>query len=254
MKNMRSYIGNITSNKDKQVADTSGREEMRQNLLKKARWNKAEKDVKTFGDEISGKRKMSTMILETFDNDGRPPKNISYESLLSQYEKFSAQQQWMQSFVQEFHFKMAELDSTRFEERKQVRAAQEEERRKENEEAYAAFTAGKEPVNLNSQLKDMIGRVMKKSSRAKELNSYAKEKMRADMHIVGAHQMESAIGYLFSDYLRDRNPKYAVEKDDHFRLLENEVERLEVALAEIDWKLVYLKEFLLSAEAYLKGY
>jgi hypothetical protein len=250
---IREYIGNVTSNRERQIASDPAREKMRLDLLRKSRWDKAERDVQNYRAEIMGEKDHSKAILEAFDTDGRPPVHITAESLNAQYKKFHGQLQWITAILEEFHLKLEQLDPDRYAAYQAERGRRSEERKIKKEEAFAQYTADRKQ-QLSPKLRDMVGRALQKTIRAKELSTYVKKSTEAEMHLVGSHQIGVSLGYLFADYIRDRKPLFAVTDQTRYEAIENETARLELVKAEVENKLVYLKELTQSAETYLNGY
>lgn len=247
---MRKHIGNITVFRSEQTEQNPEREALRVALIKKFGIENAEMEAKKHLEEMSGKREATNAFLFLCDKQGRPPKNISMQEIINQYDTLSGQFKWMQALANELQIKLRTLDAKRFIKDQQAKEQQEKEQETTNGTLYQQYTEGKQHL-LNPELQNFIRKALQKTSHSRTASQQAKKESE-ELRILGICQVEPALRCIFADNQKTWN---AMPEDvnEHYLLLKREADWLVAMVAELDSKRSGLRDMIKSAYAYLEG-
>lgn len=247
---MRPYIANITTYKEEQIEVDSAREDMRQNLIKQYRIDRAARQNKKHAAEIIGKNSPSGAILDLFDDDGNAPVNITQISLKKQYKRMAGQLRWVMALSEELHRELEKIDPTRYHADQKIIQDRDHDLAQKKEEIYQKFISRIDQDQF-PKLRKAMRDTLQSIRNAREMKQFVKRSV-TDIRVIGVRQVEKALQYLFADYVIARDGP-ALDASARYDLIRKELDWLEINAVEINNKLCSLYELLQSGQAYLES-
>jgi len=241
---MRKHIGNICPYISGREVESPEREKLRRELIIKYRTEQAERNQKKHENEIHGNYDPTEVIRAFFDDSGSLPPTLPFDTMVRQFHYIRGQMRWVRAIFEEMHTKLKILDPERYE-REQAETEQNvREKTEAKKKRYEEYMREKSPGEDDELLK-LIHWVIKNSRRSQDLRRKACNEM-AGIRITGVGQVETALRYLFAEYIT--NPEYAVKDDPvtRYTVLKREADWLEIVMAELETNILVLGEIVAS--------
>jgi hypothetical protein len=233
--------------------ETPEREKMRLALIKQYRIAHAEKEVEKHFEEMMGKRDMAELISGFFDEGGNPPPNMSLKDIDKQYKTLAAQCKWLEVIFHELHEKIKETHPEGYEAEQKERAEKHSELEARRAEAYKAYLDNREDDGKREDLLKLVHSLIKDSRQIWELRQYSKFRDLEGFHIIGVRHVEEALRYMFVKY-KNSHSHISTAPDTRYEKMREQADWIEITIAEIEPKLLTLREILDSSHAFQLHY
>jgi hypothetical protein len=239
---MRKYIGNITIYNSMKVESDPAREKLRLKLLEIDKKRNIKRHVDKHLDEIEGRRELSESIEWLFNDEGKLPANISAESIKAKYKILSGQLKWVKALVKEMHKKLEIIDP--------LQANVDKEERELLEQKYEAEIDENNKHAIDPGVCLEIHKALRMKSRAAWLKK-SWEREISDTRIVGICRVETAMRYLFADYIAKPELKITDDLNARYQVIKKEADWLSVMIIDLEGKLINLREMVYASEELL---
>lgn len=242
---MRKYIGNLSFHRSQQVLDDPKKEALRQDLLKRLRRDRARIDARKHLGQITGQRAPDESIRYFWDKEKRPPANIRLEDLYFKYEEMQRHKRWLHALHTEIGCKLEILDAERFQ-----RDCETHLQNRQKHPGLIRLEEGEKEPLLPPNVAKHIRNAIKQSLNAAIVRQDAGEAP-LNMNLLANRQINEAVRLLFDAHIPEASLRIGNNPQALYTRLYKEWLALEVMRADIDDKLIYLKELIDSAYDYL---